>query len=314
MDRTKLTRAIAKRVLLYGGVTLLFWWAWTTFVTIPMGRGPVNLAVPREPFQQVVSAEKTYLIGLGDSVITGFGSEGKGLFPLLLGHVSDDPLQLNLKQVYPAIAYLNLANNSTTTEMHVATVRAHRKQLLALDAPALVIVSTGGIDLIHNYGSGKPQDGALYGSPLANLAHDRKLFAERLHQLMTEIKSSLPKGVEVYIQTIYDPTDGVGDIEHVSPVLRLIRPLPHWDAGLAYLHAWNAEIRALEKTFPFVHVVDVHGLFLGHGIHCRDETNPHYNAQDPGYWYYWNLEDPNVRGYDAIRRGYLTKWAEVHAR
>ena len=90
-------------------------------------------------------------------------------------------------------------------------------------------------------------------------------------------------------------------------------PLPHCDAGLAYLDAWNAEILALEKTFPFVHVVDVHTLFLGHGIHCRDQTNPHYDPQDPGYWYYWNLEDPNLRGYDAIRRAYLKKWADVHA-
>jgi len=59
--------------------------------------------------------------------------------------------------------------------------------------------------------------------------------------------------------------------------------------------------------------VDVHDIFLGHGIHCRDKSNPHYDAKDPGYWYYWNLEDPNVRGYDAIRRAYLKKWAEVHS-
>ncbi len=277
-----------------------------------MGQGPVDLEVPRAPFQKVLSTDKVYLIGLGDSVITGFGSQGAGLFPLLLGEVPRDPLQLNLKQVYPKIDYINLAGNSTTIAMHLDCVRGYRRRLQALDGPAIVVLSTGGIDLIHDYGNGLPRDGALYGSPLENLPRDRKVFAERLSQLMLAIKGALPKGVEVYIQTISDPTDGVGDIEHVSPVLRMGRPLPHWEAGMAYLAAWNEEIMALEKPFAFVHVVDVHGLFLGHGIHCRDQTNPNYNARDPGYWYYWNLEDPNIRGYDAIRRGYLRKWAAVH--
>lgn len=313
MDRGKLTRAMGKRVLVYGGLVLLGWWGWATYVVQPMGSGPVALEVARGPFQKVLSQEKVYLIGMGDSVITGFGSEGRGLFPLLLGKVADDPLQLNLKQVYPKIDYINLANNSTTIAMHVETARVYRGQMLALDAPAIVVLSTGGIDLIHNYGKGEPHDGALYGSPRENLPRDRKLFAERLGKLMGEIKDSFPKGVEVYVQTIYDPTDGVGDIEHVSAALRAVRPLPHWEAGIAYLDAWNEEIMALEKAFPFVHVVDVHGIFLGHGIHCRDKSNPHYDPKDQGYWYYWNLEDPNVRGYDAIRRGYLRKWAAVHS-
>ncbi len=312
MDRTKLRREIVKRILVYGGICLLVWCAGCVFITKPMGRGPVNLEVPRAPFQQVLSAEKIWLIGLGDSVITGFGSQGRGLFPLLLGQVADDPLQLNLKQVYSQIEYLNLAENSTTTAMHEGNVRAHKPQLLALHAPAIIILSTGGIDLVHNYGQTPPHDGALYGSPAENLPRDRRLFVERLDRLMRELQSCFPKGVEVYIQTIYDPTDGIGDIENVSPALRLIRPLPAWPAGVAYLNAWNEEIRALATRFPFVHVVEVHDLFLGHGIHYQDRTHPHYDAKDPSYWYYWNLEDPNMRGYDAIRRAYLRAWAAAH--
>ena len=50
---------------------------------------------------------------------------------------------------------------------------------------------------------------------------------------------------------------------------------------------------------------------LGHGIHCRDTSNPHYDASDPTYWYYWNLEDPNERGYDAIRRAFLAELGAV---
>ena len=33
----------------------------------------------------------------------------------------------------------------------------------------------------------------------------------------------------------------------------------------------------------------------------------HYRASDPHYWYAPNLEDPNNRGYDAIRRVFLNE-------
>ena len=46
----------------------------------------------------------------------------------------------------------------------------------------------------------------------------------------------------------------------------------------------------------------MHEEFLGHGIHCTQPWQAHYRCGDPHYWYTWNLEDPNIRGYDAVRR------------
>lgn len=37
----------------------------------------------------------------------------------------------------------------------------------------------------------------------------------------------------------------------------------------------------------------------------------HYRAEDPHYWYFGNLEDPNDRGYDALRRLFLIEIAGV---
>ena len=54
----------------------------------------------------------------------------------------------------------------------------------------------------------------------------------------------------------------------------------------------------------------MHAEFLGHGIHCRKFWTKHYRAGDPHYWYYFNLEDPNDRGYDALRRLMLLKMIE----
>jgi hypothetical protein len=48
-------------------------------------------------------------------------------------------------------------------------------------------------------------------------------------------------------------------------------------------------------------------------MHCRDRSNPAFHPQDPTYWYFFNLEDPNLRGYDAIRRLFLAEMIRVFA-
>ena len=60
-----------------------------------------------------------------------------------------------------------------------------------------------------------------------------------------------------------------------------------------------------------VHIVDIRSVFLGHGIHCRDKRSPYYHKDDPSYWYFENLEDPNDIGYDAIRRLFLNEIART---
>jgi hypothetical protein len=60
-----------------------------------------------------------------------------------------------------------------------------------------------------------------------------------------------------------------------------------------------------------VHLVDLHALFLGHGFACDHFWSKHYDAKDPHLWYSTNVEDPNDRGYDAIRRAFLLEVARV---
>jgi hypothetical protein len=57
--------------------------------------------------------------------------------------------------------------------------------------------------------------------------------------------------------------------------------------------------------------VDIHGAFLGHGLTCRQFWRSHYRSNDPNYWYFENLEDPNDRGYDALRRLFLIEIARA---
>ena len=79
---------------------------------------------------------------------------------------------------------------------------------------------------------------------------------------------------------------------------------------MAIHQAYNDVIHRCADRFPSVHVVPMHDAFLGHGIHCTQPWRKHYRGQDPHYWYAVNLADPNIRGYDAIRRLFLIEIAQ----
>lgn len=55
----------------------------------------------------------------------------------------------------------------------------------------------------------------------------------------------------------------------------------------------------------------MHAPFLGHGLACTQFWRANYRSEDPHYWYFVNLEDPNERGYDAIRRLFLIEMAKA---
>lgn len=302
-------------LLVLAGLTGALFWFYRSF-NPPIGSGPAGPAVPAEPFAHVWRNGDTLLLGMGDSIVTGFGAEaGFGFFDRLADVPADDEAALagkSLRRVFPQLRKLNLAENSSSSGEHL------RSQITDIPAqPAttrgIVILSTGGIDLIHDYGASPPRDEALYGATWADGRRYATNFRVRLEQLLDAITARFPGGCDIFIATIFDPTDGVGDIERVNPVLKLFKPLPPWPDGLRLHAEFNRHIREAATARSNVHVVDVHGTLLGHGLHCRDRSSPHYRAADPTYWYFVNLEDPNVRGYDAIRRAFLLEMIRTFA-
>ena len=93
------------------------------------------------------------------------------------------------------------------------------------------------------------------------------------------------------VSTIYDPTDGVGDL--VNPGFPLRREL-----GL--FQRVNDAIRAMANG-DRVWLADVHQHFLGHGNHHDDPANPYHDAADPSGWFTETIE-PNPRGASEVRR------------
>jgi hypothetical protein len=145
-----------------------------------------------------------------------------------------------------------------------------------------------------------------FGAPLAQAQPWIANCRQRLDAMVGRIETCFPGGVHLFLANIYDPTDGVGDTQRAG--------LPAWPDGKLILAAYNRVIADCAERHPRVHRVDLHAAFLGHGIHCAQFWREHYSRQDPHYWYYTNLEDPNDGGYDAIRRLFLNAMAETLAR
>ncbi|MBN2218187.1 MAG: SGNH/GDSL hydrolase family protein, partial [Pirellulales bacterium] len=196
----------------------------------------------------------------------------------------------------------NMAISGSTSLDHAERVR---RDLETQDADTLgvVVLTTGGNDLIHNYGRSAPREGAMYGATLDQARPWIEAFQRRLEEMLDLIDERFPGGCQVFLADIYDPSDGVGDPPAAG--------LPPWKDCLAILGAYNEAIHRAAAVRPNVHLVPMHAEFLGHGVHCAQPWREHYRRKDPSYWYGVNLEDPNDRGYDAIRRLFLREMVKV---
>lgn len=272
----------------------------------PIGNGPVGIAVASAPFESVWRTDPVLLLGLGDSITAGFGSSpGRSHFDLIAKSHKGDSKEVHgicLAEVFPELRTQNSALSGSTS-IELLEVSLPRIEVQPDNVYGIVLLTTGGNDVIHNYGQAPPREGAMFGATLAQAAPWIENYRRRLDVILDEIESRFPGGCSIFMGNIYDPTDNVGDSENAG--------LPPWPDGLAILKRYNEIIEAACKTRANVTMVDIHSTFLGHGIHCRKFWRPHYSSSDPHYWYFDNLEDPNDRGYDALRRIYLNEISHV---
>jgi lysophospholipase L1-like esterase len=280
--------------------------AWLFFqIARPVGSGPAGPTVGRDLFSSAWTSKPVLLVGLGDSVTAGFGArKGYSYFDRLVKNPSDDFQEMHgicLASVFPKFQFTNLSVSGSTS----SEVPARQLGSLPTNAPdisGIVVMTTGGNDIIHNYGHTPPREEAMYGASMDEAKPWVENFGRRLESTLGQINSRFPGGCEIFLADIFDPTDGLGDAEWAG--------LPKWKDSMQILDAYNAVIRHAADTHPNLHLVDVHGAFLGHGIHCTQFWRSHFDWHDPHYWYYTNLEDPNERGYDVIRRLFLLEIAK----
>ena len=276
-------------------------------IYLPQGTGPAGPDVPSEPFDHVWSERKSMLLGIGDSITDGFGAEdGFGYFERLVKNPkgdSPDMLGKNLSEVFPNLTTKNIASSGTTSIRHLAEIKLLQRQ--PEDLFGIVVMTTGGNDLIHSYGRRPPEEGAMYGASYEQAKPWIDNFQKRLDEMVSLLNDTFPGGCHIFLANIYDPSDGTGN------TAEWLTGLPAWPDGLKILDAYNKIIAECAENYENVHLVDIHTPFLGHGIHCRKFWIKNYRWNDPTYWYYLNIEDPSERGYDAIRRVFLLKMIKV---
>ena len=274
--------------------------------TRPIGSGPAGPAVSSAIFGKVWSEQRVLLVGIGDSVTAGFGArKGYSYFDRLIKNPRDEFREMRgkcLQAVFPNLQFTNLAISGSTSAEHI-TRQLPKVPKADSNTVGLILITTGGNDLIHNYGRTPPREEAMFGATWKQAAPWVKNFETRLQSIVKQAHARFPAGCHIFLVTIYDPTDGAGDSERAG--------LPKWKDGQKILAAYNEVIVRCSKENSFVHIVDIHRAFLGHGIHCTQFWTPHYDSKDPHYWYYENLEDPNERRYDVIRRLFLTEMARI---
>lgn len=296
-------------VRLFGGALILLVLGAASFFSAfylyrPMGTGPAGPEVPRELFAEPWTDRPVRLIGLGDSVTAGYGaSMGHSYFQRLVKNPPNEFPEMqgiSLQAVLPNLKADNRSVSGSTSLEH------WQRQLPRLptappDTFGLVVMTTGGNDIIHDYGRSAPREGAMFGATYAQAEPWIANFERRLEQMTERIQASFPGGCRIFLANIYDPTDGEGVAKVVG--------LPHWPDAMKIHAAYNAVLRRFAEAHPQVDLVDIHGPMLGHGIHCRQFWKPYYQRHDPHHWFYDNFEDPNDRGYDAIRRLFLVEIA-----
>ncbi len=272
----------------------------------PIGSGPAGPNVPLEPFSNSWTERSIVLLGFGDSITAGLGStDGHSYFDRLVESPPDEFPDIqgrNLSAVFPHLTPLNVAVSGTDSFQHrdwlLENVEPQNSEIFGV-----IVATIGGNDVIHMYGRTPPREGAMYGATIEQAQPWIANYETRLNTILDKLSHRFPGGCHIFLANIYDPTDGVGDAHNAG--------LPRWPEGSKVLVAYNDVINRIAEQRGDVTLIDIRSEFLGHGIHCRKFWHPDYDAEDPHYWYFDNLEDPNDRGYDAIRRLFLLEMAKV---
>jgi lysophospholipase L1-like esterase len=288
-------------VLVIAASAYLYLWC-----SVPIGRGPAGPIVSGELFSRKWEDRPVLLVGLGDSVTAGFGArKGYSYFDRLILNPADEFQNMSgicLGKVLPRLNFTNLAiSGSTSSEL--LEKELPRLPQAESNTLGIVVITTGGNDLIHNYGRTPPREEAMYGATFDEAQPWISNYEQRLESMVQKIQAQFPGGCQIFLANIYDPTDGIGDAERAR--------LPAWKDSLKILAAYNDAISRCALRHPNVHMVDIRTAFLGHGIHCTQFWRNHHDWHDPHYWFYENLEDPNERGYDVIRRLFLIEIAKA---
>lgn len=234
------------------------------------------------------------LIIMGDSISAGVGAHPRSNFYGSLLHQNNDDLYPveqgnDLVSIYgEEMEFINVAFGGAITN----NLASQAEDLAGhIDYPAvghtIVVITIGG----NNY-----QILLLVGQDFAGKFLG--LAIEDIRDLYNwyQDKKRFPDGVSFYVAVVYDPSDGVGQIDECFGGMELV-------GAVEGLESWYRAYMDLGREEGFS-VVDMLGFFHGHGFHYDDPANPYYDSADPTHWFD-DCIHPNNLGHHELRRLFL---------
>lgn len=231
------------------------------------------------------------VIFLGDSITNGVGASRSDLAyrELLVANADDiwpEASGLDIESRFGPVEVVDRSRSGATTD----SMRYGQLDGLVEDlgdtAPGqtAVVVTIAGNDvqgLIYN----TDEEDQVIDDILDNLNATYDFFEDPVR---------FPDGVWFYLANVYEPSDGVGQVDACFFGLEL-------SEVLAALGRVNEAVRdqAEERGIAWL---DMRGHFNGHGFYADDPTNPYYHPDDPTLWFAADCIHPNDRGHHEIRR------------
>ena len=157
----------------------------------PVGSGPAGPEVDREAFEVAWSERDVHVLGIGDSITAGLGAKSKShrYFDRVIKNPPDefDALRgICLTHVLPSLRHENFAISGSESQLHFDVISEQLSEQPA-DTFGLVLMTSGGNDLIHMYGRSAPRECAMYGATMEQAIPWIAKFEKRLEQIFSMI-------------------------------------------------------------------------------------------------------------------------------
>ncbi|MCI0342670.1 MAG: GDSL-type esterase/lipase family protein [Planctomycetales bacterium] len=225
----------------------------------------------------------SHYVALGDSIQTDdYPGAGRGAAALLHRNPAEFPefAGRDLLTGNPGCRFTMLALDAATTR---GVLDEQVPELEGLDpAPDLVTVTAGGNDFVE-----------LFGVPEHVGRDGVGAIAARIEEILGAVRRAAP-AARVLVGTVYDPSDGTGELGGVT--------VDEWPPGPELLLDLNDTIRAVAKESRAT-LVDIHARFLGHGKRAGAVDGDPPGPADGPVWY-CRLIEPNRRGAHEVRRAF----------
>lgn len=212
-----------------------------------------------------------HYVALGDSIsIDDYPGDGHGASSLLLAALRDTNPDCRLSMLA-----MDGATSSQVVDWELAGLVTLVEQGIV---PDLYTLTVGGNDFI-----------TFYGSDAERVSEEVARVRGYVDQALAAIRAIAPEAT-ILVGTIYDPSDGTGELGDMSA--------KDWPGGPQALLDLNATLLEAATAAGAIGT-DIHGLFLGHGRTAGAVDQPPPGTLDDPCWF-CNVIEPNRAGAKAV--------------